>query len=63
MELKELRTHSSERLEQAAAELRAKIRDMRFTIGTRQRTDVRSIRHAKKELAQLLTVLRSTKQS
>lgn len=59
MDIKDLRSQSTERLEQAAAELRAKIQAMRFTVGTRQRTDVRSLRHVKLELARTLTVLRS----
>lgn len=56
MELKDLRNQSPERLDQLAGELRAKVRDLRFTVGTRQRSDVRDLRMAKKELAQVLTI-------
>lgn len=61
MDIKDLRNQSTERLEQVASELRARIRGLRFTVGTRQRTDVRTLRHAKHDLAQVLTVLRSKK--
>lgn len=55
MDAKELLTQSAERLDQLAAEARGTIRDLRFTVGTRQRANVRDLRHAKKELARILT--------
>ena len=56
MNAKELRSHSPERLDQMAAELRATIRGLRFTVGTRERANVRDLRKAKRDLARLLTV-------
>ena len=56
MDINEFRNQSPERLITLAAELRARIRDLRFTIGTRQRANVRDLRKVKKELARLLTV-------
>jgi ribosomal protein L29 len=56
MDLKELRNQSAQRLDELAGELRSKIRDLRFTVGTRQRANVRDLRKAKLELARLLTI-------
>jgi ribosomal protein L29 len=56
MDIKELRTQTPEALERLAGELRAKIRDLRFTAGTRQLADVRNLRDARKDLARVLTV-------
>ena len=59
MNAKELLTHSRERLDQMAAELRDTIRSLRFTVGTRERTNVRDLRKAKRDLARVLTVSRA----
>jgi ribosomal protein L29 len=59
MDIKELRTQSAEALEKTAAEYRAKIRDLRFAVGTRSRANVRDLRKAKKDLARVLTVKHS----
>lgn len=56
MELKDFRNQSAERLNELALELRAKIRDLRFVVGTRQGARVRDLRQAKRELARILTV-------
>ncbi len=53
--MKDLRNTSADRLDQMAAEARAEIRSLRFTVGTRARTDVRTLRNAKKNLARILT--------
>lgn len=57
MELKDLRNQSKDRLTALSHELRAKIRELRFTVGTRQRANVRDLRKAKRDLAQVLTVI------
>jgi ribosomal protein L29 len=57
MDLKELRNQSQERLQELALEARTKIRDLRFTVGTRQRANVRDLRKAKQELARILTLI------
>lgn len=59
MDIKELRTQTPEALDRMAAELRAKIRDLRFNAGTRQLADVRDLRDARKLLARVLTVRQS----
>ncbi|MEN9558081.1 MAG: hypothetical protein RL141_450 [Candidatus Parcubacteria bacterium] len=56
MNTNDLRNHAPERLTQLAGEAYATVRALRFTVGTRQRTDVRALRKAKKALARLLTV-------
>ena len=61
MNVKELRTQTAEALTKTAGELRGRIRDLRFTVGTRQRADVRDLRNAKRDLARVLTVLNSQK--
>lgn len=60
MDIKEIRGQSADRLDQMASDLRAKIRDLRFTVGTRQRSNVRDLRKAKKELAQVLTLRKAS---
>lgn len=61
MDIKELRTQNPEALTRLAGELRASIRDLRFTVGTRSRSDVRDLRDAKRNLARVLTVLNAQK--
>lgn len=61
MDIKELRNQSAEALQKTAAELRAKVRDLRFTVGTRQRADVRDLRNIRRDLARVLTVLNAKK--
>jgi ribosomal protein L29 len=58
MNIKDLRQLTEAELLTRAAELRGIIRDLRFTVTTRQHAKVRDLRKAKQELAQVLTVLR-----
>ncbi len=57
MNTNELRQKTPEELMRMTADLRGSIRNMRFKIATRQHNKVRSLREAKKSLAQILTVL------
>ncbi len=57
MTTNELRAESVERLREEAVKQRAIIRDLRFTIGTREQAHVRDLRKAKRELARIETVL------
>lgn len=54
---KELAQKTHEELAIMAAAARAEIRDLRFKISARQHSKVRSIRHAKRDLARILTLL------
>lgn len=63
MKSNELAQKSREELTKMAADARAEIRDMRFKVATRQYTKVRSLRHAKRDLARVMTALNSTKTS
>lgn len=56
MDVKDLRNQAPVRLLELANELRAKIRDLRFTVGTRQSANVRDFRTAKRDLARILTI-------
>jgi ribosomal protein L29 len=56
MDVKEFRNQTPEALDKTAAEIRAKIRDLRFTVGTGSRGNVRDLRNAKRDLARVLTV-------
>jgi ribosomal protein L29 len=58
MDLKELRSMSPERLREHAAKALSQIRELRFSVGTRQQSRVRLLREAKKEFARINTVLR-----
>ncbi|HWQ99907.1 MAG TPA: 50S ribosomal protein L29 [Candidatus Methylomirabilis sp.] len=58
MDVKDLRNQSDIRLRELADEMRANIRNLRFTVGTRQSANVRDLRKAKRGLAQVLTVLK-----
>ncbi len=56
MNPKELQQKTERELEKLAQDLRAEIRELRFKIATRQNAKVRNLRHAKKDLARVLTV-------
>ncbi len=56
MDVKDLRNQSADRLLELANELRAKVRDLRFTVGTRQSANVRDLRKTKQDLARVLTL-------
>jgi ribosomal protein L29 len=58
MDIKELRNMSTDRLRELVMESADKIRNLRFTVSTRQQGHVRTLRTAKREVAQLNTILR-----
>jgi len=57
MTVQELRNESVERLREEATRQCALIRELRFTISTREQGHVRDLRNAKRELARIATVL------
>jgi ribosomal protein L29 len=57
MDIKELRNMSVERLRGLIGETSDKIRNTRFTVSTRQQGHVRTLRTAKRDLAQMKTIL------
>ncbi|MBD3251789.1 50S ribosomal protein L29 [Candidatus Uhrbacteria bacterium] len=61
MDIKELRNQSPKRLKELEAKAAAQIRDLRFTVLTRQQSHVRDLRKAKRDLAQIQTVLTELK--
>ncbi len=58
MEIKDLRDKTDVELDRLLAELRDKVRSMRFRIAARQLNDVREVREAKKSIARILTLRR-----
>lgn len=58
MEPKELRTQGVQQLRELARATASKVRELRFTISTRQQGHVRQLRNAKRDLARVNTVLR-----
>lgn len=60
MEAKELLQKQPDELRRMASELRAKLRDLRFKVATRQWSKVRTVRELKKDLAKVETVLNAT---
>lgn len=61
MDIKELRNMSVDRLKDLIGETTEKIRGTRFTVSTRQQGHVRTLRTAKRDLAQMNTILREKK--
>ncbi len=59
MKTSELREKSDQELDRLLAELRDKVRDMRFKIAARQLSDVREVREARQAIARILTLKRS----
>ncbi|MCX6785292.1 MAG: 50S ribosomal protein L29 [Candidatus Komeilibacteria bacterium] len=57
MEFKELQAKSKAELAKLAQEMREKVRGFRFSVSAKQLKNLREIRSAKKELAQILTLL------
>lgn len=57
MDIKELRNMSVDRLRDIIGETAEKIRSTRFTVSTRQQGHVRTLRTAKRDLAQMNTIL------
>lgn len=58
MKAKDFKQLSKGELLGQAATLKGKIRDLRFTITTRQHAKVRDLLHARKDLARVLTILK-----
>ncbi len=58
MDLKELRSMSQDRLREQAGKIASEIRELRFSVSTRQQTRTNLLRSAKRELARINTVLR-----
>lgn len=58
MEPKELRTQGMQQLRDLVRATASKIRELRFTVSTRQQGHVRQLRSAKRDLARVNTVLR-----
>jgi len=57
MEIKELKNKSEAELQKLLAETRDKLRELRFKDANRQLKDVREIRIARKDIAQIMTFL------
>lgn len=58
MEPKELRAQGIQQLRDLARAAASKVRELRFTVATRQQGHVRQLRYAKRDLARMNTVLR-----
>jgi ribosomal protein L29 len=58
MDIKELRNQTPKRLNELLAKTATRVRDLRFTVRTRQQTHVRDLRKARRELAQIKTILK-----
>lgn len=58
MKIKELREKNDVEIDRMLAELRDKLRDMRFKTAARQQGRVRDIRETRKTVAKLLTLKR-----
>lgn len=61
MKAKDLKQLNQQDLQTRAAELRGLIRDLRFKVTTRQHSKVRDLRHTRRDLARVLTVLNQVK--
>lgn len=56
MKMTELKEKTDRELDRMLAELRDKVRDMRFKIAARQLADHRDVREARKDIARILTL-------
>jgi len=63
MKITELREKNDKELDRMLAELRDKVRDLRFRIAARRLTDVREVRETRKAIARILTVRRSRREN
>jgi len=61
MKIQELRKLEIKDLDQKLVELRNKSRELRFSIANNQLKNVRQLRAVKKDIAQILTVLKEKK--
>jgi len=59
MDTKELHKKSPDVLKRELAHLREELRDLRFKVSQNQHKDVRALRNAKRDIARILTELRS----
>ena len=57
MEAKELQSKTPAELTRMADEIRAELRGLRFKVATRQHGKVRDLRHLRRDLARIQTVL------
>ena len=62
MKLRELKEKSTQEMEKLLRETRESLRGMRFGVSTGQETHVRSLRIARKTIAQILTIKRSRRE-
>ncbi|MFA5185087.1 MAG: 50S ribosomal protein L29 [Patescibacteria group bacterium] len=58
MDAKELRLKTREELLALSAEIMGDLRDLKSTVRTRQTRNVRDLRHKKRDLARIQTILR-----
>ncbi len=58
MKLKELRQKNKEELQKILADDREKLRQMRFDLAAGKVKNVREIRKARKEISQILTIIK-----
>jgi ribosomal protein L29 len=63
MDAKELRQKTPAELKALAAELTGDIRDLRSTVRTRQTRNVRELRHKRRDLARVKTMLQAASQT
>jgi len=63
MKITEIREKNDKELDRILAELRDKVRELRFRIAARRLTDVREVRETRKSIAQIMTVRRSRKEN
>ena len=61
MEYKDLKNKTLKELKELLAEKRNELRELNFKVSENQLKNVRSIRKAKKEVAQILTVINTQK--
>lgn len=61
MDIKELRQKSAEELRRMAEELRTEIHGLRFKAHLRSLRQVRTLRHARKDLARVMATLANLK--
>ena len=61
MDIKELKTKEISELHRLLAELRDKLRDLRFKDSNKQLKNVRDLRVIKKDIAKILTLLNNKK--
>ncbi len=63
MDFKELKTKTISELQNILSDLRDKLRDFRFKDSSKQLKNIREIRKAKKNIAQVLTLINKNKEN